>query len=66
MRAGASVALVGRGAHKLEEVIAAVPGGKDRMLAIEADVRDTRAAEDAVKRTVERFGKLDSMWVHRE
>ena len=65
MRAGASVALVGRSAHKLEEVIAAVPGGKDRMLAIEADVRDTRAAEDAVKRTVEWFGKLDSMLARR-
>ena len=36
------------------------------MMAIEADVRDTRAAEDAVKRTVERFGKLDSTLVHRE
>ncbi|VDC05648.1 unnamed protein product [Peniophora sp. CBMAI 1063] len=58
-RAGASVALVARSADKLKAVIAGAPGAEDRMFSIEADVRDTRAAEDAVKQTVEKFGKLD-------
>ncbi|KZV76466.1 NAD-P-binding protein [Peniophora sp. CONT] len=58
-RAGASVALVARSADKLKEVIAGVPDAGSRMLSIAADVRNTRAAEDAVKQTVEKFGKLD-------
>ena len=59
-RAGAGVALVARNAIKIQEVIAGVPGAEDRMIALSADVKDFRAAEDAVKRTVEKFGRLDS------
>ncbi|VDC05662.1 unnamed protein product [Peniophora sp. CBMAI 1063] len=58
-RAGASVALVARDTDKLEEVITGVPGAGVRMLALFADVTDFRAAEAAVKQTVEKFGKLD-------
>ena len=37
-----------------------VYGFYDRVLALEADVRDRRAADDVVRRAVEKFGKLDS------
>ncbi|KZV76467.1 NAD-P-binding protein [Peniophora sp. CONT] len=58
-RAGASVALVARNVDKLKVIIAGVPGAEARMIALSVDVKNIRAAEDAVKQTVEKFGKLD-------
>ncbi|VDC05649.1 unnamed protein product [Peniophora sp. CBMAI 1063] len=58
-RAGASVALVARNKEKIQDVIDGVPGAKDRMIALSADVTDFHAADAAVKQTVEKFGRLD-------
>jgi NADP-dependent 3-hydroxy acid dehydrogenase YdfG len=53
---GASVALVARRADRLEALAAEIGAGA---LPIEADVGDLGAAESAVQRAVEHFGRLD-------
>jgi len=55
---GASVAIFGRDAAKLQAVVDA-SGAPERMLAVAGDVRDTEDLHAAVRRTVERFGGLD-------
>lgn len=56
---GASVVLVSRRIEPVESVSKRIDPKGARTLAIEADVRDPIAMEAAVKRTIERFGKLD-------
>lgn len=56
---GASVVLVSRRFEPVEAVCQRLDPEGARTLAIAADVRDPRAMESAVKRAVERFGKLD-------
>ena len=56
---GASVALVSRRLEPVELVCRRIDPKEERTLAVEADVRDPIAMESAVKRAVERFGKLD-------
>jgi NAD(P)-dependent dehydrogenase (short-subunit alcohol dehydrogenase family) len=60
-RAGASVAIVARTAHALDEtrdlIIAAVPGAD--VLVLAADVRDVESVRGAVESVIQRFGKLD-------
>ncbi|MFA5260056.1 MAG: SDR family NAD(P)-dependent oxidoreductase [Candidatus Omnitrophota bacterium] len=56
---GASVALVSRRLDPVKAVCQRIDPEGLRALAIEADVRDPKAMEVAVKQTVERFGKLD-------
>ncbi|MEU2334111.1 3-(cis-5,6-dihydroxycyclohexa-1,3-dien-1-yl)propanoate dehydrogenase [Streptomyces sp. NPDC013172] len=56
---GASVAVLGRGAEQLEEVVAAVGDLSDRVLPLTGDVRSPDDLHRAVDATVERFGKLD-------
>jgi NAD(P)-dependent dehydrogenase (short-subunit alcohol dehydrogenase family) len=60
-RAGASVAIVARTAHALDEtrdfIIAAVPGAD--VLVLAADVREMESAQSAVESVIQRFGKLD-------
>ena len=56
---GASVALVSRHLESVGAVCARIDPEGTRTMAIEADVCDQRAVEVAVRRTVERFGKLD-------
>ena len=56
---GASVVLVSRRLEPVELVCRRIDPKEERTLAIEADVRDPIAMESAVKRAVERFGKLD-------
>src|SRR3954454_12184253 len=53
---GASVALVARRADRLETLAGEIGAGA---LATEADVGDLGAAEAAVQRAVEHFGRLD-------
>jgi NADP-dependent 3-hydroxy acid dehydrogenase YdfG len=53
---GASVALAARRTDRIEELAAEIG---ERALAIEADVTDREAAESAVQRTVDEFGRLD-------
>lgn len=56
---GASVVLVSRRIEAVEVVCRRIDPTGARTLALEADVRDPSAMEAAVKRTIERFGKLD-------
>jgi NAD(P)-dependent dehydrogenase (short-subunit alcohol dehydrogenase family) len=62
-RAGASVAIVARTAHALDEtrdlIIAAVPGAD--VLVLAADVRDVESVRGAVESVIQRFGKLDTL-----
>lgn len=55
---GAKVAIIGRDQGKLDAVREA-SGKPESMLAIAADVRDSAALHEAVRQTVEHFGKLD-------
>ena len=57
---GASVTIVGRDLARLEAVVKE-SADPDRMLAIEADVRDSEQLHRAVARSVERFGGLDTL-----
>lgn len=56
---GASVAIVGRNAAQLDEVVSAVGEQGDRLLPVPGDVRSPEDLHRAVEATVERFGKLD-------
>ena len=55
---GARVTLTARDEDLLEEVAAGLPG---ESLVVPADVRDADAVERVVERTVERFGRLDTL-----
>ncbi|MEU6586637.1 3-(cis-5,6-dihydroxycyclohexa-1,3-dien-1-yl)propanoate dehydrogenase [Nocardia sp. NPDC046763] len=57
---GANVTILGRDRDKLDEVVGACPD-QSRMLAIEADVRDSDQMHAAVAETVSHFGKLDTL-----
>lgn len=57
---GAHVAVVGRQQDVLDKMVDEQPD-PERWLAIEADVRDSDAMHAAVARTIERFGKLDTL-----
>lgn len=56
---GASVALLSRRLEPVSAVCARIDPEGARTMPIEADVCDPNAVEMAVRRTVERFGKLD-------
>ncbi|HLH74823.1 MAG TPA: SDR family NAD(P)-dependent oxidoreductase [Chloroflexota bacterium] len=60
-KAGAAVALVGRTRLSLQRVAEEVEASAGRALAIEADVSKASQIDLAVARTVERFGKLDTV-----
>ena len=57
----AGVALMARKAEKLESVVAelnaASPGGK--AIAVPGDVRKSELCAEAIKKTIDEFGKLD-------
>ena len=59
---GANVALAGLEPEELERLAAEI--GDARALAIECDVTDRHALEDAVARTVERFGGIDVLFAN--
>ncbi|MGC0416902.1 3-(cis-5,6-dihydroxycyclohexa-1,3-dien-1-yl)propanoate dehydrogenase [Embleya sp. AB8] len=56
---GASVAVLGRDAEQLHEVVVAAGDRGDRVLPVTGDVRSPEDLHRAVKLTTERFGKLD-------
>ncbi|MEI5526058.1 SDR family NAD(P)-dependent oxidoreductase [Streptomyces brasiliscabiei] len=56
---GASVAVVGRQAEQLREVVEAAGPAGERVLTVAGDVRSPDDMHRAVEATVERFGKLD-------
>jgi NADP-dependent 3-hydroxy acid dehydrogenase YdfG len=58
---GAAVSLVARRADRLETLAERIRGAGARALVVEADVTDRDAAVGAVERTVEEFGRLDTV-----
>src|SRR3954470_22200270 len=59
---GCNVTICARGEEGLAEAMAklrALPGGEDRVLAIQADLATDKGVADVVMRTVETFGGLD-------
>jgi NADP-dependent 3-hydroxy acid dehydrogenase YdfG len=58
---GASVALVARRLDRLETLADEINGLGGSAMVVEADITDRTQAESAVQRTVERFGRLDTL-----
>ncbi|WP_327341722.1 3-(cis-5,6-dihydroxycyclohexa-1,3-dien-1-yl)propanoate dehydrogenase [Streptomyces europaeiscabiei] len=56
---GARVAVLGRSAEQLDEVVSAAGELGERVLAVQGDVRSPEDLHHAVEATVGRFGKLD-------
>jgi NADP-dependent 3-hydroxy acid dehydrogenase YdfG len=58
---GAAVALAARRVDRLEELAGEITGAGGRALVVEADVTDEAQARDAVARTVDELGRLDTL-----
>ncbi len=58
---GASIALVARRKDRLEALAAEIDQAGGTTLVVEADITDRTQAEAAVRQTVERFGRLDTL-----
>ncbi|MGX1480604.1 UNVERIFIED_CONTAM: NADP-dependent 3-hydroxy acid dehydrogenase YdfG [Streptomyces canus] len=58
---GASVALVARRKDRLDALAAEIEKAGGTALVVEADITDRNQAEAAVERTVEHFGRLDTL-----
>ncbi|WP_329310586.1 SDR family NAD(P)-dependent oxidoreductase [Streptomyces sp. NBC_01262] len=58
---GAAVALVARRKDRLEDLADDIAKAGGTALAVEADITDRARAEAAVQRTVEHFGRLDTL-----
>ncbi|MFJ9241411.1 SDR family NAD(P)-dependent oxidoreductase [Streptomyces sp. NPDC101776] len=58
---GASVTLVARRKDRLDELAAEIEKAGGTALAVGADITDRAQAEAAVQRSVERFGRLDTL-----
>jgi NADP-dependent 3-hydroxy acid dehydrogenase YdfG len=59
--AGAAVALVARRRDRLEELASVIRDGGGRALAVETDLAERQQAENAVQRTVDELGRLDTV-----
>ncbi|MER5805269.1 SDR family NAD(P)-dependent oxidoreductase [Streptomyces mirabilis] len=60
-REGASVALVGRREDRLTDLAAEITGAGGKALVVPADITSAQAAAEAVERTVEGLGRLDTL-----
>lgn len=60
-REGASVAVVGRRGDRLTDLAAKITAGGGTALAVPADLTDGHAAAEAVERTVDGLGRLDTL-----
>ncbi|WP_406270245.1 SDR family NAD(P)-dependent oxidoreductase [Streptomyces sp. NBC_00191] len=60
-REGASVALVGRREDRLTDLAAEITGAGGKALVVPADITTAQAAAEAVERTVEGLGRLDTL-----
>ncbi|AOR30515.1 oxidoreductase [Streptomyces fodineus] len=60
-RQGASVALVGRREDRLTALATEITGIGGKALVVPADITDAQAAAEAVERTVEGLGRLDTL-----
>jgi NADP-dependent 3-hydroxy acid dehydrogenase YdfG len=58
---GAAVAVAARRKERLDQLAAAITQRGGRVLVIEADVTDQTQAQDAVERTVNELGRLDTV-----
>jgi NADP-dependent 3-hydroxy acid dehydrogenase YdfG len=58
---GASVALVARRKERLADLAVEIEKTGGTALVVDADITDRAQAEAAVRQTVERFGRLDTM-----
>ena len=58
---GAKVAAVARRADRLAELVGEIEGAGGAALAIEADIADASQAAFAIQRTIEFFGRLDTL-----
>ena len=58
---GASVAIAARRRERLDDLAGQIGAAGGDALVVEADVTDEAAARDAVARTVQRFGRLDTV-----
>jgi NADP-dependent 3-hydroxy acid dehydrogenase YdfG len=58
---GASVALAARRGDRLEALAAEIDGSGGRALVLETDITDRAQAEAAVQRTIDGFGRLDTL-----
>ncbi len=58
---GAAVAIAARRRERLDELVEKITADGGSALAIEADVTDQAQAREAVRKTVERFGRLDTL-----
>lgn len=60
-REGASVALVGRREDRLTDLAAEISSAGGKALVVPADITTAEAATEAVERTVENLGRLDTL-----
>ncbi|MGW0883740.1 SDR family NAD(P)-dependent oxidoreductase [Streptomyces sp. NPDC002671] len=60
-REGASVALVGRREDRLTDLAAEISDADGKALVVPADITTAQAAAEAVERTVENLGRLDTL-----
>ncbi|MFD7278893.1 SDR family NAD(P)-dependent oxidoreductase [Streptomyces sp. NPDC059862] len=60
-REGASVALVGRREDRLTDLAAEITDSGGKALVVPADITTAQAAAEAVERTVENLGRLDTL-----
>ena len=60
-REGAAVALVGRREDRLTDLAAEITGAGGKALVVPADITTAQAAAEAVERTVEGLGRLDTL-----
>lgn len=58
---GANVAILGREEDRLRETVELAGDASDRVLPLVGDVRSVEQLHDGVARTVDRFGKLDTL-----
>jgi NADP-dependent 3-hydroxy acid dehydrogenase YdfG len=58
---GASVVLVARRKNRLDDLASEIETAGGTALVVEADISDRAQAEAAVEKTVERFGRLDTL-----
>lgn len=60
-RLGVSLTLIARSRETLERTASSVDANRGRVLAISGDVADSSFCEDAVKKTLSRYGRIDAL-----
>jgi NAD(P)-dependent dehydrogenase (short-subunit alcohol dehydrogenase family) len=63
-REGAAVAVLGLKEEALTEVVAQIEGEGGKAMAVQADVSDPKQIEDAARRVIKHFGRLDIVFAN--